>query len=150
MVNNIVNGVFKNTGLTPDISMGLRKVKMHGKNCECITPRMCLDKAYLQKDRMERLYLRKTNHSNYLSNRIARIKENGGNHTRDQWEGLIKSHPFCAGCSAVGVKLYRDHIAPLFHGGSDDIGNIQPLCLRCNFRKGRRKDFKSMGYIRYV
>jgi 5-methylcytosine-specific restriction protein A len=28
-----------------------------------------------------------------------------------------------------------DHIVPLRHGGTDDLTNLQTLCLRCHGRK---------------
>ncbi len=41
----------------------------------------------------------------------------------------------CLSCGALGVALEADHVVPLTRGGSDDIGNIQPLCGACNRRK---------------
>lgn len=41
----------------------------------------------------------------------------------------------CAKCGDETV-LTRDHVIPLTKGGSDDIENIQPLCLPCNSSKG--------------
>jgi 5-methylcytosine-specific restriction endonuclease McrA len=31
--------------------------------------------------------------------------------------------------------LEADHVAPFTRGGTDDIGNIQPLCGSCNRKK---------------
>lgn len=41
----------------------------------------------------------------------------------------------CAACRRKRT-LTADHVVPLYHGGSDDISNIQPLCKPCNSRKG--------------
>ncbi len=38
-------------------------------------------------------------------------------------------------CGASEVVLEADHVVPLTRGGTDDIGNIQPLCGVCNRRK---------------
>ena len=42
----------------------------------------------------------------------------------------------CAVCrTELGSKYHRDHIIPVVRGGSDDIGNIQLLCMPCNKHK---------------
>jgi 5-methylcytosine-specific restriction endonuclease McrA len=76
--------------------------------------------------------------------RKLRLKENGGSHTPEQWQELQKVHGYrCVKCGIHAKDtpqgyLTRDHITPVSKGGSDDIGNIQPMCLRCNFRKNTK------------
>lgn len=43
----------------------------------------------------------------------------------------------CACCGCAG-PLVIDHIIPIVRGGSCDLSNLQPLCWKCNARKGRR------------
>ena len=62
-----------------------------------------------------------------------------GTHTDDEWQ-LMKEYfnntcVRCAGASGL-IKVGKDHIMPLYQGGSDSIKNIQPLCARCNSSKG--------------
>ena len=77
------------------------------------------------------------NHKKHNRQRAQRIKILG-NHTPSQWEEL-KSHYLymCLCCKKQEpfIKLTRDHIVPIVLGGSDEIANIQPLCLSCNVRK---------------
>jgi 5-methylcytosine-specific restriction endonuclease McrA len=35
-------------------------------------------------------------------------------------------------------KFHADHMHPLIRGGSNDIGNIQLLCPKCNKSKGKK------------
>lgn len=70
--------------------------------------------------------------------REAAKKASGGSHTLEQWEALKQKYNFmCLCCKAQEpfVKLTEDHIVPISRGGTDDITNIQPLCLSCNCRK---------------
>lgn len=61
-----------------------------------------------------------------------------GTHTEEQWEALAAE--FDGRCVRCGnhppQALDKDHIVPLYQGGSDAIENIQPLCPRCNSSKG--------------
>ena len=78
------------------------------------------------------------------SRRKKRISENGGSHTNEEWMILLEKYQYkCAHCGIHASDtpqkyLTKDHIIPICHSGRDDIANIQPLCLRCNFRKSTK------------
>ena len=66
---------------------------------------------------------------------LARAK---ATHSDEEWEELKTFFGHCVICgkSAEEVKLVKDHIIPIYQGGSDGIDNLQPLCQSCNARKG--------------
>lgn len=78
-----------------------------------------------------------------------------GSHTLKEWADLCAK--FKHRCVKCGLKrrLTKDHVIPLTHEGStDDISNIQPLCLPCNSGKRdwyaadyRRTPFVNCGQI---
>ena len=72
----------------------------------------------------------------YLRLKCAREK---GQHTNEQWEALKREFNYrCVRCG-FGIPgedvMFKDHIVPIYQGGSDGIENIQPLCGRCNCSK---------------
>ncbi len=74
----------------------------------------------------------KTHHSN-----ISRAKRRRapGSHTLAEWEKLKRQCNYTCVCCRKRepeITLTRDHIRPLSKGGSNNIGNIQPLCSACN------------------
>lgn len=69
--------------------------------------------------------------------RLAHARSKG-THTPDQWLNLVASMQFrCVMCgSDLGDRPQKDHITPIYQGGSDGIENLQPLCVPCNASKG--------------
>ena len=65
-----------------------------------------------------------------------------GKHTKQEWDALQWATGYrCVSCGIgaddlEGGVLTKDHIIPIYQGGSDAIENIQPSCRTCNSRKG--------------
>jgi uncharacterized protein YdaU (DUF1376 family) len=57
-------------------------------------------------------------------------------HLPAEWSAMLDiCGPHCLRCGAE-APLVKDHIQPIYQGGSDGIENIQPLCRSCNSSKG--------------
>lgn len=62
-----------------------------------------------------------------------------GKHTEALWLSLVAA--FKCRCVMCGShmelhEIQKDHIVPIYQGGSDGIENLQPLCGPCNAAKG--------------
>ena len=54
----------------------------------------------------------------------------------EQWQEILGRYGNrCLACGET-EKIVRDHVVALFRGGKHEAENIQPLCYRCNLRKG--------------
>lgn len=63
-----------------------------------------------------------------------------GTHTAAEWLALVAEFGGrCVRCGREGMRLVKDHIVPIYLGGSDAIGNLQPLCDSCNCSKGSER-----------
>jgi 5-methylcytosine-specific restriction endonuclease McrA len=59
----------------------------------------------------------------------------------EQWEMICNSYQNkCVQCEVElpANKLTIDHIIPHSLGGTHEINNLQPMCMRCNVLKGNR------------
>jgi len=88
-------------------------------------------------------------HVSHVKNQRNRFKaQSSGSHTKDEWELLKKQFNFtCLGClrSEPEISLTKDHVIPFSLMGSDDIENIQPLCMGCNIKKASKcTDFRPL------
>jgi hypothetical protein len=63
-------------------------------------------------------------------------------HTAAEWRALVAQHNYrCLCCKQPGTPanpITKDHVIPRIKNGADTIDNIQPLCKRCNSRKGTK------------
>lgn len=71
--------------------------------------------------------------SDIRRDRLLKAREIG-THTKEQWDEVKNFFKFCVRCGKDCV-LQKDHIIPIYKGGSDSITNIQPLCLECSSSK---------------
>lgn len=70
-------------------------------------------------------------------------------HTREEWLEMLDFFEHtcvkCLGESGL-INVEKDHIIPLYLGGSNGLDNIQPLCAKCNSSKGAETlDFRPNG-----
>jgi 5-methylcytosine-specific restriction endonuclease McrA len=77
----------------------------------------------------------------FHENRRARLSGVPGTFTGQEFQALCEAFEYrCARCGAGNVEdpPTADHVVPTSLGGENVIGNIQPLCLSCNSKKGAR------------
>lgn len=61
-----------------------------------------------------------------------------GTHTDAEWFAIVSRFDSrCVRCGCWPMpRPCKDHIVPIYQGGSDAATNLQPLCRQCNTSKG--------------
>lgn len=101
------------------------------------------DPEYRKRKNKQSLELLKTNPQHRARHNLntqrrnnLRRSKHGGWFTTQEWLSLCERYGnVCLACGKPG-PLTQDHVIPLSKGGSNSIDNIQPLCDRCNKKKG--------------
>ncbi len=70
-----------------------------------------------------------------VSKRKARKLGSGGSHSAEAWRQMLELFGNRCLCCGRTERITKDHIVPITRGGTDDIQNIQPLCIWCNKSK---------------
>jgi 5-methylcytosine-specific restriction endonuclease McrA len=82
---------------------------------------------------------------NLRSQRLS-LARSKGTHTKIEWQNMRLYFSECLKCGA-NDDIVKDHIIPIYQGGSDSIDNIQPLCRKCNASKGSKSiNYKEMYF----
>lgn len=101
-------------------------------------------KNYEDRNNYERQKLYKKSEKGIIINRKSsnkyRVKRRNckGSHTYEEWKEKLKENDYSCVCCESQEKITKDHIIPLSKGGTDNIDNLQPLCLSCNAIKNDR------------
>jgi hypothetical protein len=120
------------------------------------------DRAYYQQSRRERpeQYARKLSGQRAWAKRNRakltywtsryRARRGGapGAHTFAEWQARIRLFGWrCFHCRKrlTRTTITKDHLVPLFRGGSEDAQNLVPACKSCNSAKRDRLEWKKKG-----
>ena len=69
------------------------------------------------------------------SQRLTQARRKG-THTKEEFQAMVEVFDGrCVRCGSPG-DILKDHIIPIYQGGSDALDNLQPLCAPCNRSKG--------------
>jgi len=124
---------------------GLFKIEDGNLYSESILRRMKIrdEKSDKAKDSASRKWGSDPDNTQKRSERLTAAR-NIGTHTKEEWnEMLLFFNNTCVRCDSM-ENIVKDHITPIYQGGSDHISNLQPLCRTCNSSKGsENKDFRS-------
>lgn len=85
------------------------------------------------------------------SNQSASKRGYPGKLTMCEWEAALKQTNFlCIACKENKANSI-DHVVPLSRYGTNTYDNIQPMCIRCNLKKGSRVvDFRDSGFVEAI
>lgn len=92
---------------------------------------------------------RRRRHGQLRQERLAAAREKG-THEKIEWETLVSVFDKCVSCGVPYGYLYggsptKDHIVPIYAGGCDCIGNLQPVCRNCNSGKMDWADYRNLA-----
>lgn len=88
--------------------------------------------------RLKRLSYYREVHRIHQARRRTRKTNAGGAYTLSEWATLCAEYAHRCLCCGAQKPLTADHVIPVSRGGTSSIGNLQPLCLSCNLRKGQK------------
>lgn len=97
-----------------------------------------------ERNLLEKAIFGRWTYSRKRSAYVARSKSTHS-HTKEEWKEM---HEFfnnvCCKCygEVIGGIPTKDHIVPIYLGGTDHIRNIQPLCRQCNTSKNGIYDYR--------
>lgn len=85
------------------------------------------------------------------SNRSAKRRGHEGRLRMHEWNAALEQTDFmCIACEETLADSI-DHVVPLSLGGTNTYDNIQPMCIRCNLKKGTRVvDFRDSEFVERV
>jgi len=69
-------------------------------------------------------------------NQRAALNGNKGRHTAAEWREVLARYGGKCVCCGTTERVRRDHVVSISRGGRNDAGNLQPLCVHCNGKKG--------------
>jgi 5-methylcytosine-specific restriction protein A len=78
----------------------------------------------------------------------GQVRRISGRRLQRQRDALFRREPLCRACARKGfstMATIRDHILPLFEGGSDEDANVQPLCQDCSDIKTMAEALRARG-----
>jgi 5-methylcytosine-specific restriction endonuclease McrA len=100
-------------------------------------------KEYREKNKISLL----TNRSNQRAKKLGVT----GKITMQQWQFVLELTNFmCIACEE-SIADSIDHVVSFHNGGTNTCENIQPMCLRCNLKKGTKDiDFRITGFAESI
>jgi len=72
-------------------------------------------------------------------------------HNQQRWQWLRRwvfnrDNHQCQRCGSFGGPLECDHVRPLEMGGTDEVDNLQTLCVGCHLTKTHQENVKRGRY----
>lgn len=91
---------------------------------------------------VKELYIRHKNHIEYQRGQQRRDASNFISNKKIRDAVFAKYGKQCLCCGST-KKITIDHVVPVYHGGENNLDNLQPLCKSCNSRKNTsNKDYR--------